>query len=92
MKHIELGISRCQRDFEDLCKIQVWLSQHEPFDMNEGRLQSLSSGLTATCDDGINCHRTEEIGAEIQLLDNVSVTEATIKCSRQIKSLDRLYP
>ncbi len=61
--------------------------------MNEGRLRSLSSGLTATSDDGINCHRTEEIGAEIQqLLDNVSVTEATIKRSRQIKSLDRLYP
>lgn len=93
MQHIELGISRCKRDFEDLCKIKVWFSQHEPFSMNEGRLRSLSSGLTATDDDGINCHRTEEVGAEIQQqLDNVAVTEATIKRSKQIKSLDHLYP
>ena len=92
-QHIELGISWCKRDFEDLSKIQVWFSQHEPFNMNERRLRSLSSGLTATDSDDVNCHRTEDVGAKIQQqLDNVCVTEATIKRSEQVKSLDHLYP
>ncbi len=42
-QHIELGSSRCKRDFQDLVKIQEWFDQHEPF---EGKLRSLSSGLT----------------------------------------------
>lgn len=78
-QHIELGISRCKRDFEDLSKIQVWFSQHEPFNMNERRLRSLSSGLTATDSDDVNCHRTEDVGAKIQQqLDNVCVTKAAV--------------
>ena len=92
-QHIELSISRCKRDVEDLSKIQMWFDQHEPFNQNEGRLRSLSSGLTATDSDGVNCHKTEEIGAKIQQqLDNISVAEATVKRSEQVKSLDHLYP
>ena len=30
-QHIELSISRCKRDVEDLSKIQMWFDQHEPF-------------------------------------------------------------
>ena len=45
-QHIELGISRCKRDFQDLLKIQKWFDQHEPFDVKEVKLRSLSSGLT----------------------------------------------
>ena len=31
-QHIELGKSRCKRDFQDLLIIQEWFDQHEPFD------------------------------------------------------------
>ena len=61
--------------------------------MNERRLRALSSGLTATDGDGVNCDRTEQVGENIQKqLDNVSVVEASIKRSEQVRSLDYLYP
>ena len=92
-QHIELGISRSRRDFKDLSKIQEWFDQHEPFDLNEPRLRSLSSGLTAADGDGINCDRTEVVGAKIQKsLDNMTVLEASIRRSEQVQSLHHLYP
>ena len=92
-QHVDLGVSRSNRDFRDLNKIQGWFDHHEPFNLNEHKLRSLSSGLTATEGDGINCHKTEEIGRKLQKhLDNISVLEASIKRSEQIKSLDHLYP
>ena len=72
-QHIELGISRSKRDFEDLSNIQEWFNLHEPFNLNELRLRSLSSGLTGAGGDGVNCDKTEQVGAQIQKkLDNVS--------------------
>ena len=53
-QHIELGRSRCNHDFQDLLKIQEWFDEHEPFEVKEVKLQSLSSGLTTTEGDGIN--------------------------------------
>ena len=92
-QHVDLSISRSNRDFKDLCKIQEWFDQHEPFNLNEGRLRSLSSGLTAAEGDGINCDSTEEVGAKIQMkLNNVSVTEASLKRKDQVCSLDHLQP
>ena len=81
-KHIDLGTSRSNRDFRDLSKIQEWFNHHEPFNLNECKLCSLSSGLTATDGDGINCHNAEEVGRKVQKhLDNISVLEALIKKS-----------
>ena len=61
--------------------------------MNEHKLPSLSSGLTAVEGDSMNCHKAEEIGRKIhKQLDNVSVLEASIKQSEQVKSLEQLYP
>lgn len=92
-QHMELGTSRSNRDFADLHTIQGWLDQHEPFNLNEPRLRSLSSGLTASDGDGINCEKTEEVGAHIQKqLDNVNIVDAFIKRKEQVKSLDHLYP
>ena len=65
-QHIELGTSRSNRDYQDLNNIQEWFDQHEPFGLNEHILRSLSSGLTATNGDGINCDKTEAVGANIQ--------------------------
>ena len=82
-QHMELG-TRSNRYFTDLHNIQEWLNQPEPFDLNEPRLRSLSSGLTASDGDGVNCYKTE-VGAHIQKkLDNMNGIEASIKRSDQV--------
>ena len=92
-QHIELGKSRCKRDFEDLLKIHEWFDQHEPFDLKESKLRSLSSGLTTIEGDGINPDKAEEVGLKIQMqLDGLIVAEASIKRSDHIKSLADLKP
>ncbi len=61
--------------------------------MDEDGLCSLSSGLTAVDGDGINCDRTEEVGARIQKkLDHVSIAQASLKRKDQVKSLNHLQP
>ena len=53
----------------------------------------LSSGLTASEDDGVNCDCTEEVCAKIQQkIDNGIATEASLKRSDQIRSLNSLQP
>ena len=88
-QHIELGRSRCKRDFQDILKIQEWFDQHEPFDdVKEVKLRSLSSGLTTTEGDGINPDKAEEVGLKIQMqLDGLNVAEASIKRRGHIKPL-----
>ena len=57
-----------------------WVSQHNPFDPSQSELPSLSSGLTASDGDGINCDAVEEIGQSIQkTLDNVNVLKCQLK-------------
>ena len=54
---------------------------------------SLSSGLTASCDDDVNCDQTEQIGAKIHLqLDNVSIIDASVKRNDQVWSFEYLQP
>ena len=92
-QHVDLGTSRSNRDFYDLNSIQQWFDQHEPFDLTEERLRSLSSGLRAADDDHINCDKVEEIGAKIQeKLDGLRIPDASIKRNNHIQSLNHLYP
>ena len=78
--------------------IQEWFDQHELFDLNEPWLRSLSSGLTASDGDGVNCEKTEEVGEAIQKLDNMNIAEGSIKRSDHwitcdhVRSLDNLLP
>ncbi len=79
-QHIELGKSRCKCDFQDLLKIQEWFDQHEPFDVKEVALCSLSSGLTTTEGDGFNPDKANEVGLKIQMqIDGLNVAEASSK-------------
>lgn len=64
-EHVDLGTSRSNRDFRDLNKTQEWFNHHEPFNLSEHKLCSLSSRLTATDSDGINSHNTEDVGRKI---------------------------
>lgn len=90
-QHVELGLSRCRRDETDVSLIQDWFDGHEPFDPNEPRLRSISSGLIAGPDDHINCDETELVGSIIQEnLDDVSVAAASIKRSEQVRTLGYL--
>ena len=92
-QHVDLGTSRSNRDFHDLNGVQQWFDQHEPFDLTEERLRSLSSGLIAADDDHINCEKVEEIGAKIQeKLDGLRIPDASIKRNDHIHSLNHLYP
>ena len=75
-QHIELGASRSKRDYGDLRKIQNWFNVFEPFNQNQPKLCSLSSGSS---DDDVNCDQTEQIGAKIHSqLDNVSIIRRCI--------------
>ena len=92
-QHIELGASRSKRGYGDLRKIQNWFNVFEPFNQNQPKLCSLSSGLTASSDDDVNCDQTEQIGAKIHSqLDNVSIIDASIKRNDQVRSLEYLQP
>ena len=92
-QHIDLGTSRSSGDYDDLRKIQEWFNQYEPFNPNQPKLCSLSSGLTAADADGVNCDQTEHVGAKIhKQLDRVSVTDASIERSHQVRALDHLHP
>ncbi len=66
---------------------------YKPFNLNQPKLCSLSSGLTDSEGDGVNCDEAEQVGAKIhKKLDNVSVVDASIKRSDQVLSLDFLQP
>ena len=56
-------------------------------------MNSLSSGLTAADGDGINCDCIEEFGANIQeKVNNIRVTEASLKRNHQVHSLNHPQP
>lgn len=90
-QHVELGSSRSSRDFEDLKKVYHWLEASNPFDVNDQRLRSLSTGLAAKQPDNINCDQAEEVGEEIQrIMDNQSVIAAKVPTKEKVRSLVHL--
>ena len=90
-QHVELGKSRCQRDFDDLTEVFRYLHQFNPFNINDGRLRSLASGLAAESQDKINCDEAETVERLLQeSLDNISVSAASVPSSKKIRSLIRL--
>ena len=51
-----------------------------PFDMHESKLKSLSSGMVANEDSGIECDNAEEVGERIeQSLNNTMLKIVTMK-------------
>ena len=69
-----------KRDLADLTKLKDWLARNNPFNEEESFLKSISTGLTATKEDLINCDDTEHEGKAIQRqLDEVSFSRVKIK-------------
>ena len=90
-QHVELGSSRCQRDFSDLKKMCQWIEESNPFDTRDPRLRSLSTGLAASESHNINCHLAEEAGQEIQeSMDNKTYVVVKVPTSKKVKTLSQL--
>ena len=87
-QHRECGESRRRRDNKDVEALKKQLEEFNPFDVQEPRLQNIFTGLSADDKDGVNCDQAEKVGLEIQQsLDNINVNKATIKRSKQVKTL-----
>jgi hypothetical protein len=54
-QHVKSGKSRCKGDFVDLEKILAWFEQRDAFNTDVATLRTLTTGITATVEDGINC-------------------------------------
>ena len=90
-QHVEMGKSRTHRDSADLMKILHWLEGHNPFTRCDSALTSLSTGLTARNDDGINCDSAEEVGQAIQnQMDGCAFSDVTVKKRSTIKTMIQL--
>ena len=79
--------ARAARDLLDVKKLSVWLKNHNPFDENDPRLKSLSSGKVS--ETKITCEIAEDIGKKIhKLIDNKKLYEVKIKRKDMIQCLD----
>ena len=87
-QHVELGVSRKNRDVSDLPRIQVWFREHNPFEAGPELRPS-----TGMCNDGtVNCDNSGKVGKEIQeQFDNVYFHYATIKRRLKVRNIESLY-
>ena len=89
-QHVEMSVSRKTRDNKDINVIITLLRQFYPF-LLDSRLRCITTGAVAVEGDGINCDEVEEIGIDIHKdLDGVSVSQAVVKRSKQLKNLAQL--
>ncbi len=87
-QHTEMGVSRCQRDFNDLLKIIAWFDTYEPFNPDCTELRCLSTGITTSESDSVNCDNVEAIGHMIQSkLDGKCILETSFKKVDQVQTL-----
>ena len=90
-QRVELGSIYCNRDVGDLNTILKWLAQHNPFDIQRPELRSLSSGLTASGGDGVNCDRSQKLDSyskENSMTSNI--TKHRLKALRKSVTLINL--
>ena len=90
-QHIDMGAARIKRDYKDLSAMVSWLRAHDPFDVNDNTLRSISSGLTATEDDCLNIDDAENVGLKIQTkMNNSMFVDISLKKKDQVKNLAKL--
>jgi hypothetical protein len=86
--HVETGASRVKRDASDLQKVLCWLEANSPFDTNDARLRSLSTGIVYN-DGSLNCDNADNVGCLImKSMDDVSYADVTIKKADKLKTID----
>ena len=92
-QHCKSGESRRKKDTKDVKVLKEQLNQFNAFDLQDSRLQNIITDISADNNDGVNCDQAEQIGFEIQRSpDNTVVNQATIKRSKQVKTLATLLP
>lgn len=76
-------------DVEAFQKIKSFLLVYSPFKyVDSVRLISLSSGVVAGVDDGVNCDQAEEVGYELlKTWDNMSFADVSLKKADQVKTM-----
>ena len=88
-----LGTTRKKHDGQDLSRILGWMDENNPFDTEVTELRSLSTGLVARAEDGVNCDDAESVGAQILFgLDDVLFKNAKIKKCQHARTLASLKP
>jgi len=86
--HADTSLAQARRDLSDINKLVEWLEVTDPFSMEDLRLRSLGSGVTASDGDGVNCDSAEEIGRCImKKLDNCQYAEVVMKKADTVKTL-----
>ena len=89
--HIDTTASRVSRDYNDVCKLLAWFKDHDPFDITDDSLRSLSTGLCSSNKDGVNCDEAKTIGEQMQREMNGKIfSEVSLKRKHCIKPLDSL--
>ena len=92
-QNVELGASWVWRDNANLEKIIHWFDDHDPFDINDPSLCSLSTGLYTEEADRINCDEAKLVGERLQnLLDNKSMHDAKLPRKEKVKTIANLNP
>ena len=88
-QNIEIGTSWLERDYDHCNKFYNWFELRNPFQMNDGNLHSLSSGIVSVYgSDPVNCDEAESIGVRIQAnLDGVNFTEVLMLVTRILLAL-----
>lgn len=98
-QHIELGASRQLRDAADFKKINFWFKDRNLFQPTMVNLQSLSSSLTESSNDNINCDEAEAVGnlnrvkLDCKIADNCSIKRKdqvhTFRCLQPATALEK---
>ena len=89
----ESSESRRKKDTKDFKVLKEQLNQFNPFDLQDLRLQNKFTDISADNNDGVNCDQAEQVRFEIQRsLDNNVINQATIKRSKQVKTLAKFLP
>ena len=87
-QHVELTSSLRRHDKKSMEKIISSFDTHNPFYPMMEELRSLSTGLTASDSDNINCSNAENMGLQMQRkLDGVCFKEISMIRNDQIHSL-----
>ena len=76
-QNIEIGVKRLERDYEHWKMFYGWFEVRNPFNMEDGNLHSLLSGVVFVHGkDTVNCDEAESIGDRIhKSLNDVNFTE-----------------
>lgn len=90
-QHVDMVKAKMQRDSKDMCTMMSWLKPYNSFDNSNDTLRSISAGLTATPESGINCDDAGNVEVTIQMrMDNSMISDLSIKRNDQVKNLAKM--